>query len=217
MKLLEIQSSHVGIGKSFFCNSFDLPTIDDCIDLVNCFPESWYDIEKTLFVPEKDDLVKALLILENTCTKLDQLAKSGCQVALSSRSMIVSTCQFLCNPTDESINILYNYFRKRTEGILSSIVVFDYGDVIQKDYWLLGYERMLKRNRSFEVNFFDSPEKYHQFFQECEMRKYKIVEKIKRDPLFTFIPIKKFEGFTFQDKIPIWRESLVFNKFQNVY
>lgn len=207
MKLVEIQSSHVGIGKSTFCDSFELlPQIDDCIDLVQCFPESWYNTEQVLFFPEKDEIIKALLILEHSCAKLDQLAKTGCDVVLASRSTLISTCQFIPHLTDENTDCLLNYFRKRIQNTIDSVVIFDYGDIVQKRYWEKGYRNMLQRNRPFEVQFFDSAQKYRQFFKGCEIRKHKVLDKLEKDSLFTYIPMQEFDGFSFRDRLAVLKE-----------
>lgn len=193
--LIEIQASFVGIGKSTFVQRFDeYENIDDCIDLVSCF-DRWYNQRLVFDDSATDDVLKSMLVMEHVLAKL----VAGGRVVMASRSPVVSGFQF--SSSDEIADKLIDYYKTRLGNRIKKVIILDYGDAILADEkWIrLGYERMLKRNRKMEMDYFVDYEAYKTFFEVCERKKKTIIDKINRDSFFRYIKISTFHGFNFKD------------------
>lgn len=198
-RLIEIHASFIGIGKSTFMNRFGYERVDDCVDLVSCF-DGWYSEPIVFSDPASDDILKAMLVMEHTITKIvTAVARSN--VVLTSRSPVLSAFQFMSTSDEETIDTFVGYYKTRLNGRVKKVVVLDYGDVIlADDAWIrLGYERMSTRNRKMETDFFVNYDTYRQFFVACERKKNVVVEKMKRDSFFEYVKMSTFNGFDYTD------------------
>ncbi|GBO43641.1 hypothetical protein AVEN_224794-1 [Araneus ventricosus] len=70
--LVEIQASHVGIGKTTFAQKLNYPWVDDCINLVESDPAFYYESKRNVFKSDTDnEILRAHLVLENATAMLD--------------------------------------------------------------------------------------------------------------------------------------------------
>lgn len=193
--LVQVQASYIGVGKSTFINQLNFPQIDDGIDLVSCF-EDWYN------EPFLNDVLKAMVMLENSVIKTNLIRNS---IIFASRSPLISAFQFLRQGNEEIANNFIYYYKKRLQKNVKSVTILDYGDCIVKNEHLiqLAYQRMRKRNRKFETDFFVNDNVYKQFFEDCEQKKRIIVDKIKQDSFFNYVSIENFHGFYYIDLIKL--------------
>lgn len=207
-RLIEIHASFIGIGKSTFMNQTNYARVDDCVDLVSCF-DGWYGESIVFDDAATDDILKAMLVMEHTITKI--VAAAAADVVLTSRSPVLSALQFLPSTSYEmsltsdpdTVDTFIRYYKTRLNGHIEKVVVLDYGDVVCEDEaWIrLGYERMSTRNRKMETDFFVDYDTYKQFFETCERKKNVVVEKIKRDSFFEYLKMSTFNGFDSTDLI----------------
>ncbi|GFT26027.1 uncharacterized protein NPIL_17001 [Nephila pilipes] len=202
--LVEIQASHVGIGKSTFVKKLNLPYVDDCIQLVESDPAFFYG-DANNYGNGNDEfkhLLRSYLVLENYAASLDQLSsqlETNCTV-MSSRSPIISCIQFATREVDWKP--LLSYYKKRLEHLgVGKVLILDYGTVIQENEEAVkrGFQRMNERGRMFEKMAFNSYEKYHGFFQRAEQVKLDIVDALKKDRFFHYINIPVFHDFNEKD------------------
>ncbi|GFY04603.1 uncharacterized protein TNCV_4416872 [Trichonephila clavipes] len=201
--LVEIQASHVGIGKSTFAKRFDKPWVDDCIQLVESDPSFFYGHANEYGEGNNEfkQLLRCYLVLENFAASLDNVAsKLGSDwTIIASRSVIISCIQFArqgvnCKP-------MLNYYKRRLRHLgVDTVLILDYGNKIQMNEQAVktGYERMLNRGRIFEKEAFDTFEKYNNFFQSAERVKYNVVEEIEKDDFFQYKNVP-FYGFNERD------------------
>ncbi|GFX70533.1 uncharacterized protein TNCV_875071 [Trichonephila clavipes] len=172
--LVEIQVSHVGIGKSFFAKQIDKPCVDDCIQLVESDPSFFYGDANEYGEGNNEfkQLLRCYLVLENFAASLDNVASKlgggSYWTIIKSRSPIISCIQFAsqgmnCEP-------MLNYYKRRLKHLgVVSVLILDYGNKIQMNEQAVktGYERMLNRGRIFEKEAFDTFEKYNNCFQRA--------------------------------------------------
>lgn len=199
--LYEIQASHIGIGKSTFVQNLNLQTIDDCLQLAESFGEDWYKEGNSILSwlkPNEDDILRAYLILENYASKIDFLSPT--KDLVSSRSPLVSVLQFMPNPLFKyQRDTLVQYYEKRLKHAgIDKVFILDYGSSIAENFSCvrLGYIRMIRRGRPFELAMFNSFEKYLRFFDICEKRKEDIVRDLQQNSFFNY---KNVEFNTFDD------------------
>ncbi|GFR33733.1 uncharacterized protein TNCT_549731 [Trichonephila clavata] len=201
--LVEIQASHVGIGKSTFAKEFNKPWVDDCIQLVESDPSFFYgDVNE---YGEGNDqfkhLLRCYLVLENFAASLDNVAANLATdwTIIASRSPIISCIQFASQ--DVNWKPMMNYYKRRLKQLgVDAVLVLDYGTDIQRNEEAvqMGYKRMWVRGRKFEWEAFDTYEKYKSFFQRAEQVKLDVVEAIKKDEYFHYEEMP-FDGFKEKD------------------
>ncbi|GFR12905.1 uncharacterized protein TNCT_328011 [Trichonephila clavata] len=201
--LVEIQASHVGIGKSTFAKEFNKPWVDDCIQLVESDPSFFYgDVNE---YGEGNDqfkhLLRCYLVLENFAASLDNVAANLATdwTIIASRSPIISCIQFASQ--DVNWKPMLNYYKRRLKHLgVDAVLVLDYGTDIQRNEEAvqMGYKRMWVRGRKFEWEAFDTYEKYKSFFQRAEQVKLDVVEAIKKDEYFHYEEMP-FDGFKEKD------------------
>ncbi|GFR05991.1 uncharacterized protein TNCT_343571 [Trichonephila clavata] len=201
--LVEIQASHVGIGKSTFAKEFNKPWVDDCIQLVESDPSFFYG-DTNEYGDGNDqfkNLLSCYLVLENFAASLDNVAsKLGSDwTIIASRSPIISCIQFASQ--DVNWKPMLNYYKRRLKHLgVDAVLVLDYGTDIQRNEEAvqMGYKRMWVRGRKFEWEAFDTYEKYKSFFQRAEQVKLDVVEAIKKDEYFHYEEMP-FDGFKEKD------------------
>ncbi|GIY01553.1 RING-type domain-containing protein, partial [Caerostris darwini] len=203
--LFELQASYVGIGKTTFANTLSYPVVDDCIRLVESQDDRWYKGNGIFPTsdPNLESLLKAYLVLENSAATIDQMIQtSSPKCIVSTRSTLISTIQFLTfEPTHQEMESLINFYKRRLEYAgIEKIVIMDFGTSIASNpAWVRqGYERMLKRGRPFELDYFETFEKYQTFFDRAERVKLDIVQRLKSLSMVHYIPME-FNGFNPQD------------------
>lgn len=186
VSVYEIQASFVGIGKSTFARKFELPFADDCVHLVNSLSDYWYSGSRFFLSPEvkTESLFKAFLVLENSaCAVSEALSKNRGNVVVSSRSALVSAVQFLpFLPSPEEIKALADYYEARLKyNGVDRVIILDFGSsILNSDHYVAcGYDRMRKRARPYEINHFNTFEKYKSFFQQAEWKKDPMVKELK--------------------------------------
>ncbi|GFY23847.1 uncharacterized protein TNCV_3536411 [Trichonephila clavipes] len=171
--LVEIQASHVGIGKSTFAKRFDKPWVDDCFQLVESDPSFFYGDANEYKEGNNEfkQMLRCYLVLENFAASLDNVAsKLGTDwTIIASRSPIISCIQF----ASQGVNYepMLNYYKRRLKHLgVNSVLILDYGNKIKINEQAVktGYELMLNRGRIFEKEAFDTFEKYNNFFQRAE-------------------------------------------------
>lgn len=203
--LLEVHASYLGMGKSSFIRNIDdVKILDGCTSLVETFPEYWYSYSPMLLSDNRtDELVKGLITLGHCAAKLEQLLPSTTTIVCS-RSPIISAYQFVRHDMDENVrnNFLYFYKRRLQNMGVEKVTIVDYGDAIRNDekFIKLGYERMIERDRKFEVNYFRTYKKYKQFFANCEAKKQPMVELLMGDSFFGYHSALMFDGFESTDR-----------------
>ncbi|GBN19731.1 hypothetical protein AVEN_261807-1 [Araneus ventricosus] len=196
--LVEVQASHVGIGKSTFVEKLGYPWIDDCVNLVESDPPFFYGPREDIFQNDADnDLLRAYLVLENFAASLDKLSGelSNDWTIVASRSPVISSVQFANHVNDWKP--LAKFYRKRLDHLkVNRVLVLDYGSSIQANKTFLenAFRRMKQRGRQFELNAFNTFETYCQFFEAAESKKIEIVETYLKEPEFF-----KYEAMTFHD------------------
>ncbi|GFQ90050.1 uncharacterized protein TNCT_113311 [Trichonephila clavata] len=201
--LVEIQASHIGIGKSTFAKEFNKPWVEDCIQLVESDPSFSYG-DANEYGDGNDqfkDLLSCYLVLENFAASLDNVAsKLGSDwTIIASRSPIISCIQFASQ--DVNWKPMLNYYKRRLKHLgVDAVLVLDYGTDIQRNEEAvqMGYKRMWVRGRKFEWEAFDTYEKYNSFFQRAEQVKLDVVEAIKKDEFFQYEEMP-FDGFKEKD------------------
>lgn len=203
--LIEVHASFIGIGKSTFIKQMNLPQVDDCIDLALCF-DQWYHDSIIFSDLVTDEIVKSLLAMENTITKI--ISNCNQNIILASRSPVLSAFQFLpvCSSEKIADKFIY-YYKTRLSRHVNKITILDYGDcILSNETWMkMAYERMLKRNRKMEIDFFTDYELYRKFFETCEKRKKIVINKLKQDSFFEYIQISKFNGFNTKDLLALYK------------
>ncbi|GFY55663.1 uncharacterized protein TNIN_424461 [Trichonephila inaurata madagascariensis] len=162
--LVEIQASHVGIGKSTFAKRFYKPWVDDCIQLVESNPSFFYGDTNEYGDGNNQfkQLLRCYLVLENFAASLNNVArKLGSEwTIIASRSPIISCIQF----ASQAVNWkpMLNYYKRRLRHLgVDAVLILDYGNDIQMKEQAVKtvYERMLNRGRIFEKEAFDTFEK----------------------------------------------------------
>ncbi|GFQ76185.1 uncharacterized protein TNCT_206341 [Trichonephila clavata] len=201
--LVEIQASHVGIGKSTFAKEFNKPWVDDCIQLVESDPSFFYgDVNE---YGEGNDqfkhLLRCYLVLENFAASLDNVAANLATdwTIIASRSPIISCIQFASQ--DVNWKPMMNYYKRRLKQLgVDAVLVLDYGNSIQnnEEAVQMGFKRMWVRGRKFEWEAFNTYEHYKSFFQRAEQVKSDVVEAMKKDEFFHYKEVA-FDGFMEKD------------------
>ncbi|GFY38828.1 uncharacterized protein TNIN_3531 [Trichonephila inaurata madagascariensis] len=201
--LVEIQASHVGIGKSTFAKSFGKPWVDDCIQLVESDPSFFYGDSNEYGDGNNEfkQLLRCYLVLENFAASLDNVASNlgSSWTIIASRSPIISCIQF----ASQQVNCkpMLQYYKRRLRHLgVDAVLILDYGNDIQtkEQSVKMGYERMFNRGRIFETEAFDTFEKYNSFFQRAERVKSNVVEEIEKDDFFHYKNVP-FNGFNEKD------------------
>ncbi|GFQ68568.1 uncharacterized protein TNCT_373231 [Trichonephila clavata] len=196
--LVEIQASHVGIGKSTFAKEFNKPWVDDCIQLVESDPSFFYgDVNE---YGEGNDqfkhLLRCYLVLENFAASLDNVASNLGTDYYRKSSPIISCIQFASQ--DVNWKPMMNYCKRRLKQLgVDAVLVLDYGNSIQnnEEAVQMGFKRMWVRGRKFEWEAFYTYEHYKSFFQRAEQVKSDVVvEAMKKDEFFHYKEVA-FDGF----------------------
>ncbi|GBN92052.1 hypothetical protein AVEN_266866-1 [Araneus ventricosus] len=203
--LYEIQASYVGIGKSTFAQKFNLPFADDCINLVDSLSDYCYTESSYFISPDSKTkaLFKAYLVLDiSACAISEALSKNQGNV-ISARSALVSAFQFLqFQPSLEQIMSLVDYYQARLQHMgVKKVVVLDFGPSIMRhdEHVMTGYNRVREQARPYELNFFNSFEKYKSVFQLAELNKYPMVRELqKRSHIFQYETLE-FSNFNIQN------------------
>ncbi|GFQ78256.1 uncharacterized protein TNCT_677151 [Trichonephila clavata] len=189
--LVEIQASHVGIGKSTFAKEFNKPWVDDCIQLVESDPSFFYG-DANEYGDGNDQfkhLLRCYLVLENFAVSLDNVAsKLGSDwTIIASLSTIISCIRFANQ--DVNWKPMLNYYKRRLKHLgVDAVLVLDYGNNIQsnEEAVQMGFKRMWVRGRKFEWKAFNTYEHYKSFFQRAEQIKSDVVEAMKKDTFFHY-------------------------------
>ena len=150
--------------------------------------------------------MKSLLAMENTITKI--ISNCDRKIILASRSPVLSAFQFLpiCSNDKIADKFIY-YYKTRLSRHVKKVKILDYGDcILSNETWIkMAYERMLKRNRKMEIDFFTDYELYKNFFKTCEKRKEIIIKKLKQDSFFEYIKMPEFNGFNIKDLLTLYQ------------
>ncbi|GFQ68214.1 uncharacterized protein TNCT_730101 [Trichonephila clavata] len=201
--VVEIQASHVGIGKSTFAKEFRKPVVDDCIQLVESDVSFFYGDANEYGDGNEQfkQLLRCYLVLENYAATLDNVDSQlkSYWTIVASRSPIISCIQF----ASQNVNWepMLNYYKRRLKHLgVDAVLVLDYGTDIQSEEESieLGFKRMWLRYRKFETKTFHTYEKYKNFFERAEQVKKDVVEAIKNDNFFYYKEMS-FNGFTDKD------------------
>ncbi|GFQ83355.1 uncharacterized protein TNCT_423391, partial [Trichonephila clavata] len=131
--LVEIQASHVGIGKSTFAKEFNKPWVDDCIQLVESDPSFFYgDVNE---YGEGNDqfkhLLRCYLVLENFAASLDNVAANLELTGLLSQVEVPLYHAFNLPSQDVNWKPMMNYYKRRLKQLgVDAVLVLDYGNSI---------------------------------------------------------------------------------------
>ncbi|GFR18946.1 uncharacterized protein TNCT_585211 [Trichonephila clavata] len=203
--LVEIQASHVGIGKSTFAKEFNKPWVDDCIQLVESDPSFFYR-DANEYGDGNDQfkhLLRCYLVLENFAASLDNVASKlrSYWTIIASRSPIISCIQFASQ--DVKWKPMLNYYKRRLKHLgVDAVLVLGYGNNIQsnEEAVQMGFKRMWVRGRKFKWEAFNTYERYKSFFQRAEQIKSDVVEAVKKDKFFHYKEVP-FDGFREKDLV----------------